>query len=69
MFATGAVRNLIREGKTHQIPSFMQAGARDGMLSFDQHLAERVRSGLLTYEQALGLCHSAEDFTRLTGRS
>jgi twitching motility protein PilT len=69
MFATAAIRNLIREGKNHQIPSFMQSGGREGMLSFDQHLAERVRTGLLSYEQGLGLCHSPEDYTRLTGRN
>ena len=66
--ATPAIRNLIREGKSHQIPSFMQSGASDGMLSFDQHLAERVRQQLITVEQGLDLCHSTEDFKRLTGR-
>jgi twitching motility protein PilT len=69
MFATAAIRNLIREGKNHQIPSFMQSGAREGMLSFDQHLAERVRTGLISYEQGLGLCHSPEDYARLAGRN
>ena len=50
MFATPAIRNLIREGKNHQIPSFMQSSASDGMLTFDQHLAERVHQQLVTYE-------------------
>jgi twitching motility protein PilT len=68
MFATPAIRNLIREGKTHQIPSFMQSGSNDGMLSFDQHLAERVRHGVITFEQGLDLSHSTEDFKRLAGR-
>jgi twitching motility protein PilT len=68
MVATPAVRNLIREGKNHQIPSFMQSGAKDGMLTFDQHLAERVRSSIISFEQALELCHSAEEFKRLSGR-
>jgi twitching motility protein PilT len=68
MFATAAIRNLIREGKNHQIPSFMQSSGSDGMLTFDQHLAERVRDGQIPYEQAIGLCHSAEEFKRLAGR-
>ncbi|GAA1537022.1 type IV pilus twitching motility protein PilT [Dactylosporangium maewongense] len=68
MFATPAIRNLIREGKNHQIPSFMQSSGNDGMLSFDQHLAERVRQQLVTYETALEMCHSAEEFRRLAGR-
>jgi twitching motility protein PilT len=68
MTLTPAVRNLIREGKNHQIASFMQSGAGDGMLAFDQHLAERVRQQLITYEQGLTLCHSADEFSRLAGR-
>jgi twitching motility protein PilT len=67
MVATPAIRNLIREGKNHQIPSFMQSSGNDGMLSFDQHLAERVRSQIISPEQGLALCHSAEDFVRLIG--
>jgi twitching motility protein PilT len=68
MFATPAIRNLIREGKNHQIPSFMQSGGSEGMLSFDQHLADRVRHQLITFDQALELCHSVEEFKRLAGR-
>lgn len=68
MFATPAIRNLIREGKNHQIPSFMQSGGGSGMLSFDQHLALRVQQQVITYDQALELCHSAEEFSRLAGR-
>jgi twitching motility protein PilT len=66
--ATPAIRSLIREGKSHQIPSFMQAGGNEGMLAFDQHLAERVREGLVTIEHALEICHSQEELKRLTGR-
>ena len=68
MFATPAIRNLIREGKNHQIPTFLQSGASEGMLSFDQHLAERVRQHIITFEQGLELCHSIEEFKRLVGR-
>jgi twitching motility protein PilT len=69
MFATPAIRNLIREGKNHQIPSFMQSGGAAGMLSFDQHLAQRVMQQTITFEQGLDLCHSVEEYTRLVGRS
>jgi twitching motility protein PilT len=68
LVATPAIRNLIREGKTHQIYSALQAGAKHGMHSLDQHLAELVRSGRITYETALEKCHHVEDFNRLTGR-
>ncbi|MEU4244028.1 type IV pilus twitching motility protein PilT [Actinoplanes sp. NPDC026619] len=66
--ATPAIRALIREGKSHQIPSFMQAGGSEGMLAFDQHLAEKVREGLVTLQVALELCHSQEELKRLIGR-
>jgi twitching motility protein PilT len=67
MFATPAIRNLIREGKTHQIYSSMQAGAQHGMQTMDQNLAELVKAQLVTYDDALGKCHHVEDFKRLTG--
>jgi len=68
MIATPAIRNLIREGKTHQIYSAMQAGAQQGMHTMDQHLAELVRQGKITYETGVEKCHHLEDFNRLTGR-
>ncbi len=68
MIATPAIRNLIREGKTHQIYSAMQAGAQQGMHTLDQHLADLVKVGRITYEQGLEKCHHVADFNRLTGR-
>jgi twitching motility protein PilT len=69
LVATPAIRNLIREGKTHQIYSAMQAGSQHGMHTMDQHLADLVKRGRITYETGLEKCHHIEDFTRLTGRS
>jgi twitching motility protein PilT len=69
MVATPAIRNLIREGKTHQIYSAMQAGGKFGMQTMDQHLADLVNKGRITYETGLEKCHHIEDFNRLTGRS
>ena len=69
LVATPAIRNLIREGKTHQIYSAMQAGAKHGMSTMDQHLAELVRKGIVTYDMALEKCHHVEDFQRLCGRA
>ena len=68
MVATPAIRNLIREGKTHQIYSALQAGAQHGMHTLDQHLADLVRGGVITYEHGLEKAHHAEDFARLAGR-
>ncbi|MDP9183403.1 MAG: type IV pilus twitching motility protein PilT, partial [Actinomycetota bacterium] len=68
LIATPAIRNLIREGKTHQIYSAMQAGAKFGMATMDQHLAELVKKGKVSYDTALEKCHHVEDFNRLCGR-
>ncbi|MDM8083926.1 type IV pilus twitching motility protein PilT [Cellulomonas cellasea] len=68
MVATPAIRNLIREGKTHQIYSAMQAGAQQGMHTMDQQLAELVKAGRITHETGIEKCHHIEDFNRLTGR-
>ncbi len=68
LIATPAIRNLIREGKTHQIYSAMQAGAKHGMHTLDQHLADLVRTRRITYEHGLEKCHHVEDYIRLTGR-
>jgi len=68
LVATPAVRNLIREGKTHQIYSAMQAGAKFGMQTMDQSLAELVRKGRISHEAGLQLCHHVEDYNRLSNR-
>jgi twitching motility protein PilT len=64
---TPAVRNLIREGKTHQIYSVMQTGSAHGMQTMDYHLADLVRSGRVTMNVALERCHSVDEFKRLLG--
>jgi len=67
LMATPAIRNLVREGKTHQIYSAMQAGAAHGMHTLDQHLADLVRRGRVTRAEALSKANSPEDFARLVG--
>ena len=68
MVATPAIRNLIREGKTHQIYSALQAGGKFGMVTMDPSIAELVKKGRITYEHGLEKCHHVEDFNRLAGR-
>jgi twitching motility protein PilT len=65
LIATPAVANLIREGKTYQIPSAMQSGRELGMHTMDQHLAELVNAGEITQEAALEKVHDLESFKRL----
>src|SRR5438128_461082 len=68
MVATPAIRNLIREGKVHQIYSSMQAGGRFGMQTMDMSLAQHVKSGRITQQIAFERCHDPEELQRLVGR-
>ena len=67
LIATSAVRNLIREGKVHQIYSVMQAGGRFGMRTMDASLAELVRARKITNQLALERAHDPEELNRLLG--
>jgi twitching motility protein PilT len=64
---TPAVRNLVREQKTHQIYSAMQTGAAHGMQTMDAALADLVRAGKITRELALMRAGNAEELGRLLG--
>lgn len=63
-----AIRNIIREGKTHQIPNMIQAGAQLGMLSLDMSLRNLFQQGLVTYEECLAKAAAPDEFNRLIGR-
>ena len=65
LVATPAVRNLIREGKTHQIYSAMQAGGKFGMQTMDMSLAELVRRKKVSMETAVARCANEQDLKRL----
>ena len=53
LVATQAVRSLIREGKTFQLPSVLGTSRKDGMQTFDQALVELVGKGTITLEEAV----------------
>lgn len=53
MIATTAIQNMIREGKTHQVESSIQTGAKYGMKTMDMSLSELYKKGLISYETAL----------------
>ena len=52
MTGTTAVRNLIREGKIHQIPGTMQVSQKDGMQTMDMALVNLINRGIITREEA-----------------
>lgn len=65
LIATPAVRNLIREGKIHQIASCIQTGARYGMQTMDFSLKALYQQGLVSYADALDYAMDKENFIRL----
>lgn len=52
LICTPAVRNLIREGKTFQIPSVMQTGKKYGMMTLDDAIMEHLEKGSISPESA-----------------
>jgi len=52
LIATPAARNLIREGKTHQIPSVIQTGKKYGMMLLDDAIMELYEKGLISADDA-----------------
>ena len=64
---TPAVRNLIREGKTHQIPSAMQTGSSVGMQTMDAALAGLIRAGKISQRLAESRSSTPEELRRLLG--
>lgn len=52
LVGTTALANLVREGKTYQIPSLLQTGRREGMQTMDQAILEHLRSKQITPQEA-----------------
>jgi twitching motility protein PilT len=69
LLATPAIRNLIREGKTHQIYSSLQTGANIGMQTMDAALATLVRSGKISQKLAESRSTTPDELRRLLGAS
>lgn len=64
MVSSDAIRNLIRDGRTDQIPSYLQTGKQFGMQTMDQCLEENVRSGTVALEEAMMRATKPEEFRR-----
>ena len=52
LIANPAVRNLIREGKTHQIPSMIQTGKKYGMVLLDDSIMDLFKRGIISADEA-----------------
>ncbi|MBI4000054.1 MAG: type IV pilus twitching motility protein PilT [Candidatus Omnitrophica bacterium] len=64
MISTPAIANLIREGKTHQIVSELQTGAKYGSRTLDSHLLELYSKGIISYDDAISKSYDPAQFTQ-----
>jgi twitching motility protein PilT len=65
LVVTPAVRNIIREGKTHQLDAVIQTGAEYGMQSMDATLAHYIHEGKISYEEAKSYAVNLEELDRM----
>ena len=65
LIATPAVRNIIREGKAHQLEAVIQTGAEHGMQSMDKTLVQLIHNGTITYEEAKNYAVDLEELDRM----
>lgn len=68
MVATPAIRNLIREGKTHQIQTSIQTGSQYGMITMDKSLINLYRAGKISIDSLLQYCVDEEHVKKEVGR-
>lgn len=65
LIANPAVRNIIREGKSHQLDAVIQTGADQGMQTMDRTLVNLVQAGSITYDNARDFAVDLTEFERL----
>jgi len=65
LIANSAVRNIIREGKTHQLEAVIQTGAEFGMQSMDRTLVNLIHAGRITYDEARNYAVDLDELDRL----
>lgn len=65
LIATPAVRNIIREGKSHQLDAVIQTGTEFGMQSLDGTLVKMIHEGTITYDEARNYAVDQEELDRL----
>jgi len=68
MLGVPAISNLIREGKTHQMPTIIQGGASLGMQTLDQSLKTLLQAGKITFEEAISKAQSPRELAQMVGR-
>ena len=69
MVGTPAIGNMIREAKTHQVPSMIQTGKKDGMQLMDQAILDYLMRKVISPEEAYAKAHSKAEFLPYLGGS
>jgi twitching motility protein PilT len=65
MIASPAVRNLIREAKSHQITSMIQTSGNIGMITMDQCLRDLYLKGWITLDEAMSRCQQPDELRKM----
>ncbi len=65
MLGTPAIKNLIREGKTHQMYSIIEMSGQAGMQTMDRSLADHYRAGIVSFDECLMRAIDKDTFARL----
>jgi twitching motility protein PilT len=67
MLANSAIRNLIRDGKTFQLPNVIRMSTQQGMELLDQALVRLYKDGTIKKDMVFDFCNDRDEITRITG--
>jgi twitching motility protein PilT len=68
MLGVPAISNLIREGKTHQMPTIIHGAQSVGMQTLDQDLKRLLQAGLVTFDEAISKAKEPRELAAMVGR-
>ncbi len=68
MLGVPAISNLIREGKTHQMPTIIHGAQSVGMQTLDQHIKQLLTAGLVTFDEAISKAKEPRELAAMLGR-
>jgi twitching motility protein PilT len=69
MLATPAVKNIIREGRIHQLPNAIMTQTSSGMMLLDHALINLHRSGIISGDSLFACCNDREEVAKLMGKA
>ena len=69
MLGVPAISNLIREGKTHQMPTIIYGAQSVGMQTLDQHIKQLLQAGLVTFDEAMSKAKEPRELAAMLGRT